>query len=247
MDILSEPEFNYRTGYIRVYRSVKSHWLYEPKRKRTKFEAWLDLLLQAKHSDQKETIGYDLIVIKRGQILTSQEKLAAEWRWDRSAVRSFLSSLHYDQILTIETTNKYTMITICNYDSYQNSSPTNQHQNHQQTNTTSTHTNNDNTLNKLESIPYREFGHLKISVEEFDKLKEMGYSTEQIDCKIDDVKNYKKNKNYTSLYQTVMNWLKKDFPEVAPTNKKEAKKKSDDFEKILELSGVDYRKPVGTR
>lgn len=140
MSEFQEPEGNYKTGWIRVYRSIRNHWLYEPNRKRTKLEAWYDLLLQAKHGQQKETIGYDLITIERGQILTSQDKLSRDWRWDRSSVRSFLHSLHEDQMLTIETTNKFTMITICNYDTYQDNSPTLSPSNQHQINTTSTHT-----------------------------------------------------------------------------------------------------------
>lgn len=61
---------------------------------------------------------------------------------------------------------------------------------------------------------YRAFAHLSISFGELSKLVEKGYNTEQVDEVLDAVQNYKKNKDYTSLYLTASKWLKKQFPEV---------------------------------
>lgn len=58
---------------------------------------------------------------------------------------------------------------------------------------------------------YREFNHLKISIDEFNKLCN-DYTKEQIDEILDQIQNYRKNKEYTSLYLTAKNWLKKNQP-----------------------------------
>lgn len=60
----------------------------------------------------------------------------------------------------------------------------------------------------------RSFKHLKITFEENKKILELGYSQKQINQIYDNIENYKKNSNYTSLYLTAINWLKKDFPNV---------------------------------
>lgn len=110
---------NLTAGYIMLYRSIKKHWLWRNNRKKSRFEAWVDLLIRASHADQKEPVGVDLITVKRGQILTSQVQLSKDWSWSRHAVSDFLVMLQKDHMVALKTDTKWSMITISNYDSYQ--------------------------------------------------------------------------------------------------------------------------------
>lgn len=57
---------------------------------------------------------------------------------------------------------------------------------------------------------YRTIKHLKLTFEEFEKLLDLGYSKEDVDKILDNIQNYKKNTNYSSLFLTAKNWLEKD-------------------------------------
>lgn len=70
------------------------------------------------------------------------------------------------------------------------------------------------TINKETKKPiYKAFDHLSITIEEVEKLKESGYSQNQIDNVLLSIENYSKNKNYKSLYLTCLKWLKKETPQ----------------------------------
>ena len=113
-------------GWICLHRQIKSHWLWPDVKGRrySKFEAWIYLILSANHQARKVDIGSKFIVVERGQLLTSQVALAKKWKWHRETVLQFLYQLKADEMLGIETSNHtstgYTLLTICNYDKYQN-------------------------------------------------------------------------------------------------------------------------------
>jgi DNA-binding transcriptional regulator YhcF (GntR family) len=106
-------------GWIKLHRKVKGHWLFTEKRTFTKFEAWIDLLLEVNHKDNKFMLGNDLTEVKRGQTITSIRQLCERWNWSNSKVTKFLKMLESDEMLKVKSDTKKTVITIDNYDIYQ--------------------------------------------------------------------------------------------------------------------------------
>ena len=155
-------------GYISLYRSIQEHYLYPNHRTFTEFEAWVDMLLLANHKDADILIGMQKVKIGRGEFLTSELKLSLRWMWGRDRVRNFLKLLMSDGMISKKSSSKFTMITICNYDGYQNSPTAKQQQGNNKattrqqqddTNNNDNNDNNDNNENK-ERMSFEKFWNL---------------------------------------------------------------------------------------
>jgi hypothetical protein len=65
-------------------------------------------------------VDFNILSIKPGQIFTSQKKLARRWRWGKNRIKKFLDLLQNGlQMVTYQSTHSWTMITICNWERYQ--------------------------------------------------------------------------------------------------------------------------------
>lgn len=194
-------------GWISIHRQIKNHWVFKNDQY---FKAWITIILEVNHHDNKVLIDSELIDCKRGQSLNSLQSWCNIFgkNWSIQKLRTFFKMLENDSMIQLEGLRKTTRLTVCKYDSYQ----VNQHTNNKQT-TSKQHTDNtqvttNNKDNKENKDIYRSFQHLSLSVLDFNKL-EIEYTKEQIDSVLDAVENYKLNKNYKSLYLTVKQWLKK--------------------------------------
>lgn len=105
-------------GYIKLFRSLKSHWLWTDS---LKLKWWIDIILSVNYSDQKVLIKGSLIECKRGQSLKSLDSWAKDWRTTKNTVSTFFKLLHADKMVFIENLKITTRLTVCNYDSYNNS------------------------------------------------------------------------------------------------------------------------------
>ena len=108
-------------GWIKLHRQIRGHAFFKQKRKFSRFEAWVDMLLEANHCDKKFLLGNKLEDVERGSFVTSEAKLASRWGWSRTKVRMFLDLLINDSMIEKISDNKKTVINIANYDIYQDS------------------------------------------------------------------------------------------------------------------------------
>lgn len=107
-------------GYIKLFRDIEKHWIYEEKRKFSRYEAWLDLLMMVNHSDGKTMLDGELVEVKRGERITSIRKLMDRWDWSNTKVVKFLELLKKDEMILFEITpKKKTLIKIVKYDKWQ--------------------------------------------------------------------------------------------------------------------------------
>ncbi len=109
-------------GWFTLSRELlqDKHWLAE---RFTKGQAWVDLIGLAMFKQGMISVRGTLINVNRGQVGYSQEQLGRRWKWSRSKVKRFLNYLENELQIEQhnEKINKYlkTIITITNYDLYQ--------------------------------------------------------------------------------------------------------------------------------
>jgi DNA-binding transcriptional MocR family regulator len=76
-------------------------------------------MAEAKYQDQKIIIDGEMLVIKRGQVLTSLRLIAQRTTINKNAISRRLRMLTDDGSITQKTGHHGTTITICNFESYQ--------------------------------------------------------------------------------------------------------------------------------
>ena len=105
-------------GWIKVYRDIENHWLWEDK-PFSRGQAFINLLLMVNHQDKKILFNGDLIEVKRGSRITSLRQLGENWGWSRTKVKKFLEQLERDNMITVKSDSKKTVVSIENYSLYQ--------------------------------------------------------------------------------------------------------------------------------
>lgn len=107
-------------GWVRLWRKIEDNpiWFLEPF---TKAQAWIDLFLNANHTEGVIGIRGNIVTIERGQIGWSEVTMAKRWKWSKNKVRRYLKWLETEQQI-VQQKDRYltTIITILEYESYQN-------------------------------------------------------------------------------------------------------------------------------
>ncbi len=121
-------------GYIKLYRQIIENDLWSSE-KFTKGQAWVDLLLLARHNPGLVTIRGIDIKLNPGQLCYSQLSLAERWRWNRKTVRKFLNNLKKRGMADIKTSKVTTIIYINQWVLYQGAGQQNGQQKDNKTDT----------------------------------------------------------------------------------------------------------------
>lgn len=141
-------------GYVSIHRSLQEHELWI-KEKFSKGQAWVDLILLANHKPTTISLRGIDVSLERGQLAWSVLSLSKRWRWNRRTVEKWLKELRNRKMIHTKKSNVTTVITIINYDLYQNNTQQSAQQDAQQSNTkvhTDNNVNNEKNVNKKKQI-----------------------------------------------------------------------------------------------
>ena len=114
-------------GYIKIFRKI-SEW--EWYKDSNTLHLFFHLLLNANYKDGR-FMGHE---IKRGQIVTGRKALSIQTGLSEQSVRTSIERLKSTSELTTKSTNKFSIITLCNYNKYQNDETGTNQQSNQQSN-----------------------------------------------------------------------------------------------------------------
>jgi hypothetical protein len=90
------------------------------------WKLWCYILLRTSRNGNRWHIGGTIIEIGRGQCAIGRKQAATDCGFSEQHTRTLLSRLEKLGNLTIKSTNKATVVTVCNWDTYQSSQPANQ-------------------------------------------------------------------------------------------------------------------------
>ena len=103
-------------GWIKLHRKH----LDNPVSSNPKYLAvWIHILLMANHEDKKIIFNNETIVIKRGSFISSVRKLAKKTNINPKTLHRIIKWLKNETLIETQTTNKFTVFTVLNWDAYQ--------------------------------------------------------------------------------------------------------------------------------
>lgn len=114
-------------GHIKIDRKILNWEWYQDA---NVCRLFIHLLLIANHKDGK----WQGQIIKRGQVITGRKELSKDARLSEMQIRTCIKKLKSTNEITIQSTSKFSIITICKYDSYQSIKDKDNQQRNQQDN-----------------------------------------------------------------------------------------------------------------
>jgi len=112
-----------KKGWILIHRKIKDNWIWDDP---VYLKAWLTILLEVNHEYKKVNYQGEFIACKRGQSVLSLQGWANAFgkKWTIQKVRTFFKLLQKDLMIETKGLRKTTRLTVCNYDTYQDSQQT---------------------------------------------------------------------------------------------------------------------------
>ncbi len=112
-------------GWVKFHRDQLGHWVSEDKPWCAGY-AWSYLYAQANHRAGNAGFRGEYIPLERGQFITSKCRLRAVFSWGKIRLENFLKRLISDNMIAVQSTKRFMVITICNYERYQGRVESNQ-------------------------------------------------------------------------------------------------------------------------
>jgi hemerythrin superfamily protein len=103
-------------GYVLIFRKIKDTFFYQDSEA---VHLWVHLLLEANHKDKSFLFNGKKMDLKKGQLITGRKKLASSTGINESKVKRLLKMFSEEKLIDQQTTNKFSIISITNWEFHQ--------------------------------------------------------------------------------------------------------------------------------
>lgn len=197
------------SGWIKLHRKLRKN----PYMKRPSYRSiWIELLLEASHGEKTIIWRGSPIKVLPGQLTCGSHQLA-EWTGvPRGTVERILKCFKNEQMIEVQTSNKFSLITINNWSEYQANEEQDEEQMRSKRGASEEPVRTPKELKnvRIKELKNKHMDFVMLTTEEYEKLSKeypgvvQGY-IEKLNIYIGST-----GKRYKSHYFTLLNWIKKD-------------------------------------
>jgi len=209
-------------GWIKLHRKIRSNPVFNDLQL---YRLWTICLLEASHASREQPIGKQIVSLEPGQFVTGRYDLHAMYnsglkRSDHVAeytVWRWLLALEKHGLVSINSSNKFSTVSVVNWSFYQEPEQQNEQDNEQQVSSKRASNEQQVSTNKnVKNLKNERIKELKTSYAEFVSLTEAEhqklveqYGEDNVKRMIEVLDNYKgsNNKKYASDYRAILNWV----------------------------------------
>ena len=144
-------------GWIKLHRKMMHSNVFQNEKL---LKVFIYCLMKASHCHRKQLVGKQFVELEKGQFVFGRKKAAVELNMKESTVRDYINLLQQDEVIQVNSTNKYSVISVVNWEVYQHTEDDDRQQNDNRMTAegqqNDTNKNVKNEKNDKEVIPYVE-------------------------------------------------------------------------------------------
>lgn len=194
--------------YIKLARSLLEKPIMQNSRL---LHVWVWCLLKATRFEREDTIGLQKIKLLPGQFVTGRLSASEQLKIKPSTLWKILKWLESNESVTIQSNNKFSLITVVNYELYQVELGKSDSKNNSNVTTNGQQSDTNNKDKKDKNIKHIYAKYVRMTEDEYQKLVDR-FGEKVAKEKIETLNEYKgsKGKKYADDYLTILSWDRKD-------------------------------------
>ena len=104
------------TSYIKLFRKILKSPIWDNEKA---LKIWIWCLLKATHIERKQLVGQQIINLEKGQFIFGRKKASEELKMKESTIYKYIKLLEDEQMLSINSNNKFSVVSIEKWGDYQ--------------------------------------------------------------------------------------------------------------------------------